>query len=559
MAERPFPPPVNTHPFDLVARIIESRPVDAVLAGASWAWRSRTEPGSAFPAAPPFAAARPSPGSASAERDPLALIDGLATQTASAQHADRPPGVHAFARAYADGSASPVDVAEALLRAVEESESGPVPMRFFISLSYVDVRAQAAASALRHQQKRPLSLLDGVPVAVKDEIDQAGHRTTLGTGMSSLDPARQDCVAVARLRALGAVLVGKSNMHELGAGPTGLNHAHGTCRNPWDPLRFPGGSSSGSAALVAAGLVPLAVGCDGGGSIRIPASLCGVVGLKPTYGRVPQRGETPPIAFSVTNIGPMGRSVADVALGYAALAGADALDGASQGLPPVSVQGFFADDLRGVTLGVVPQWWRDADVDVARACERHIGALVARGARVRDVHLDTERDVALGLVSSIGVEVNRNPWMEDVQQRRALALDTRIGLVVARHVGRSLYERGQRLRARVAAVVAAALAEVDLLVSPTTGQTAPLIPAAGTLGDVRQNFALMRATALANVTGQPAISYPVGFDRRGLPIGMQLVARPFEEALLLRVARIGEEATTTSSSRAPVQWSPLQH
>ena len=561
MPPRPLPPR-TAHRFDVVARVVESRPFDAVLAGASRALRSRTEHRSPFPAPPPFAAKRPaSTDVAAADPDALALLRLLQARPdvdPNVDHDQAPPSIAAYARVYRDRAASPLEVAAAVLAAIDASEAGPRPMRFFISVDDDDVMAQAAASAQRHAQGRPLSVLDGVPVAVKDEIDQAGHATTLGTGMSSLNKARADCVAVARLRALGAVLVGKTNMHELGAGPTGLNHVHGTCRNPWDPLRFPGGSSSGSAAVVAAGLLPLAVGCDGGGSIRIPASLCGVVGLKPTFGRVPQRGETPPLAFSVTHIGPIGRTVADVAVGYAALAGADSVEGASHGLPPVSLEGFDATDLRGVTLGVVEEWWRDADVDVARACERNIGALVARGARVRDVRLNTIRDVMLGLVASIGVEVKHNAWMNDLTERRALAVDTRVGLAVARHLGRSLYERGQRSRARVAAAVAAVLSEVDLLVSPTTGLTAPLIPLTPGLGDIRQTIALMWSTALANVTGQPAISYPVGFDRRGMPVGMQLVARPFDEALLLRVARIGEEAvSSSSSSRAPRTWSTL--
>ncbi|MDP2342989.1 MAG: amidase [Deltaproteobacteria bacterium] len=562
MSERPSspkqPPKQPTPRFDVVARVVESKTFDAVLSRASRALASGREHTAPFPAAPPFAATPPPAGTAH-DRDALALMQQIEADDDQRFTNSRGPTVAAFARAYRKHSASPVDVADAVLAGIAASESGAAPMRFFISVNADDVRAQAEASAQRHAQGRALSALDGVPVAVKDEIDQSGHRTTLGTRMSSMEPARSDCVAVARLRALGAVLVGKANMHELGAGPTGLNHAFGTCRNPWDPLRFPGGSSSGSAAAVAAGLVPLAVGCDGGGSIRIPASLCGVVGLKPTYGRVPQRGETPPIAYSVTNIGPIGRSVADVAAGYAALAGPDEIDGMSHGLPPVTLAGWDAPDLRGVTLGIVSEWWRDADVDVVKACERNIASLEARGARVRDVQLETLRDVTLGLMASIGVEVKGNAWMNDLEQRRVLAVDTRVALTFARHLGRSLYERGQRSRARVADAVRAVLQEVDLLVSPTTTVTAPLIPLQQGIGDLRQTIALMRTTALANVTGQPAISYPVGFDRRGMPVGLQLVARPFEEALLLRVARIGEEAvaSSSSSSRAPRRWATL--
>ena len=557
MARPLFPPQRPAHPFDVVARVVESRPVDVALGWAARALGSDAEQRSAYPVAPPLVAppGDPRPEAEHAAPHARALLEVLQA------HEGDPAGptVSAFAHAYRAGRASPVDVAAAVLAAIDDSEAGPTPMRFFISVDDDDVRTQAAASAQRHATGRPLSWLDGVPVAVKDEIDQGGHRTTLGTAMSGLDVQRQDCVAVARLRALGALLVGKTNMHELGAGPTGLNRSHGTCRNPWDPLRFPGGSSSGSAAVVAAGLVPLAVGCDGGGSIRIPAALCGIVGLKPTYGRVPRSGETPPLALSVTNIGPMGRTVADVAVGYAALAGPDWRDGASQMQPAVSLHGWDTRDLRGVTLGIVTAWWRDADPAVARACERNVGALVARGARVRDIKMDTALDVMLGLVASIAVELKDHPWMNDIHQRQALAVDTRVGLALARHLGRRLYDRAQRSRARVAANVCTILQDVDLLVSPTTCVTAPLIPLSMSLGDVRQNIALMRTTALANVTGQPAISYPVGFDGLGLPIGLQLVARPFEEALLLRVARVGEQGVESSSFTAARTWSTLTH
>lgn len=540
----------NKPRFDVVARLAESRPVEAILGGASRALRSRGVSSTPFPASPPLETGLRAGIAADASAEQQAHLKQLERQPAAGG------SVAAFARAYRDRSASPVEVADQVLQAIAASEAGPA-MRFFISVNADDVRAQAQASAARHAAGAPLSLLDGVPVAVKDEIDQQGHATTLGTTMSALGAVRSsDCVAVARLRALGAVLLGKANMHELGAGPTGLNLAHGTCRNPWDTSRFPGGSSSGSAAVVAAGLAPLAVGCDGGGSIRIPASLCGVVGLKPTFGRVPQRGETPPLATSVTNIGPMGRTVTDTAIGYIALAGPDSVDGPSVGLPAVTLEGFDETDLHGVTLGMVDEWWKDADAAVVAVCEAHVKRLVARGARLRDVRLNSLKDVMLGLVSSIGVEVNRNEWMGDLQQRRALAVDTRVGLVVARHLGPRVYNLGQRSRARVAAAVAAAHKDVDAFVSPTTGLTAPRIPGVASIGDVRQTIALMKATALANVTGQPGISYPVGTDGSGLPIGLQLVGRAYEEALLLRIARIGEEEA--SSSWAPLSSLPPQ-
>ncbi len=549
-------PPIATHRLRAVAAALEHPRVHALVAAPLRLARRRAAAGDvAFPAPPPLPPAPAGAGDGDDDGSAARLLRAPPPQLRT--DGGLPSGVD-FAAAYAAGRASPVDVAEAFLAAVEDSERGDPPMRFFISLDAGDVRAQAAASAQRHREGRPLSLLDGVPVAVKDEIDQRGYVTTLGTRLPGLRRASRDCVAVGRLRAQGALLVGKANMHVLGAGPQGGNADFGTARNPWNPAHFPGGSSSGSAALVAAGLVPLAVGCDGGGSIRIPASFCGDVGLKPTFARIPKAGETPPIAHSVTHIGPIGRTVHDVALGLAAMAGALApgeaaglVDGDVAGVaaPPPSLDGWDWEDLAGLTVGVVEAWWADATREVARACERTLGALEARGARVVDVEvegLDEVRDV---LVATIGAEVQHNAWFLDAAARRTLPPDVRIGLAVARHIGRSEYAAAQRVRAGMAASMWRLLERVDVLVSPSTVRTAPPVPR-DDVADVAQTVELMRTTALANLTGQPAISVPAGFDKDGLPIGFQAMARPWDEAVLLRVARAVERPVERAPPRS---------
>jgi hypothetical protein len=201
--------------------------------------------------------------------------------------------IHNYAEGYRSGRFTPEMVAENILKAIENSDDGERPLRAFIAVHTDDVLAQARASTERYRSGRSLGPLDGVPVAIKDEIDMLPYGTTVGTKFLGKRAVQQDATVVARLRSAGALLPGKTNMHEIGIGVTGLNIHHGTPRNPYNLDHHTGGSSSGSAAAVAAGLVPAALGADAGGSIRVPASLCGIVGLKPTFGRISEMGAAP--------------------------------------------------------------------------------------------------------------------------------------------------------------------------------------------------------------------------------------------------------------------------
>ena len=211
--------------------------------------------------------------------------------------------VRDYARAYRDGTITPEEVARRVLDAIAASDAGERPLRAFIASDREDVLGQARAAAARIRAGRPLSLLDGVPVAVKDEVDQTPYPTTVGTTFLGRGPCAEDATSVARLRVAGALLIGKANMHEIGINPNGANAHYGPARNPYDPARDSGGSSSGPAVAVAAGLCPVSLGADGGGSIRIPASLCGMVGLKPTFGRISEHGAAP-LDWSVAHLGP---------------------------------------------------------------------------------------------------------------------------------------------------------------------------------------------------------------------------------------------------------------
>jgi Asp-tRNA(Asn)/Glu-tRNA(Gln) amidotransferase A subunit family amidase len=453
---------------------------------------------------------------------------------------------HDFTLAYARGAYTPVDVAARFARALAASDAASPPLRAMIATNADDLMTQARESADRYATGNTLGPLDGVPVAVKDELDQLPYPTTIGTRFAGRAPARADATAVARLRAAGALLVGKTNMHEIGLGVTGLNPHHGTARNPYETDRMTGGSSSGSAAAVAAGLCPIALGADAGGSIRIPAALCGVVGLKPTFGRVSERGAAP-ICWSLAHVGPLAATARDAALCYLTIAGIDPLDPNTHRQPEPDLRAFDdADDgsLASLRIGVYRAWYSDADADVVAACNAALAQFAARGATVRDVDIAEIHLVRPAHAVTIAVEMATAFAEQYRTDRCAFGLDVRLSLLLAHHLAPTDYVHAQRLRRRVGAHVARALEDVDVLVTPTTACTAPLVPA-DALATGEANFAtldrLMRFVTLANLTGLPAISFPAGYDAKGLPIGMQLIAHPWREDVLLRFAHAAED------------------
>ncbi|MBI5480642.1 MAG: amidase [Deltaproteobacteria bacterium] len=489
---------------------------------------------------------RQTPGGDAAPPVPdLAALEGLAPGPGFRFETARD-----FARAYREGRTSPLQVAERVLERTRESEERDPAMRLFIAQQRDDVLAQAHEATERWQHGKPLSALDGVPVAVKDEIDQRGYPTTVGTRFLGTAPAAEDAGSVAPLRRAGAVLIGKANMHEIGIGVTGLNPHHGAARNPYDPTRAPGGSSSGPAACVGAGLCPLAVGADGGGSIRIPASFCGVVGLKPTFGRVSERGAAP-LCWSVAHIGPIAATVADAALGLAYMAGPDPRDPNTHGRPPVTLDGLGQADLHGVRVGVQPAWLEDADAAVVEQCRRGIDLLRAAGADVREIDLEDLQLVRAVHVTTIVTEMATAHLHHYAEHRKDYSLEVRLNLALARKLTATDYVHAQRLRARICGRVASVLAGVDVIAIPATGCTAPLLPR-DALKSGESNLEvmerIMRFSTLANLTGLPAISVPAGYDTTGLPVGLQLLGRAFEEHLLLRLAAVVEQGV---ERRAP--------
>lgn len=479
--------------------------------------------------------------------DPYAPLQRVLDQHPGPQRSSYP--LHL---AYREGRTDPVAVAERFLSALEIADTDDPPLRGFIAQYPEDLRAQARASAARWEAGRPLSLLDGVPVSVKDEIDQVPYPTTAGTRLP-VSEATSDSTPVARLRQAGALLVGKANMHELGSGLSGINPHWGTPHNPYDPSRSCGGSSSGSAALVAAGLTPISIACDGGGSIRMPAAFCGVPGLKATYGRVSHYGAAD-LIWTTAHTGPMGATIADVALAYLAMAGPDPKDPRSIVQPRPHLEGYDLDDLTGVRLGVDWEWFNAADSEIIAKCRAQVDRLKALGAEIVPVDLPDIELMQLAHVVLIGVEMAASQQVAYDTDRRVFSHETRVSMALSRGLLATDYVHAQRLRSRFIVQWLKVTKGLHAIVTPTTGQTAPSINTdAEQLGesDLASAGAIMRFMPPGNVLGFPGLSVPIGYDVNGLPIGIHLLGRPFLEHILLRIGRIIESGV---GWRPPHRW-----
>jgi aspartyl-tRNA(Asn)/glutamyl-tRNA(Gln) amidotransferase subunit A len=382
----------------------------------------------------------------------------------------------------------------------------------------------------------PAGPLAGVPIAIKDLVDVAGAPTTGGGHPRFTRHPRADAPLVARIRAAGGIVIGKTNLHEFAYGVTNVNRHHGATHNPWDLDRIPGGSSGGSAAAVAAGMCAAAVGTDTGGSVRIPAALCGVVGLKPTFGAVPLEGVFP-LGWSLDHAGPIARSVADAALLHRVMA-----DGLR---PPPRAAG--AQPLAGTRIGVPRSFfWEDLAGEARGPAEAALEVLRGLGASVREIeipwaaHCGATSALILAVeavsVHTQGLRAHPEAFGDEVRSR----LDR--GFFVP---GTALL-RAQRARAFLTRTFEAAFGSVDVLVTPTT------LAAAATIVDAERaaagaapslSLSLTRLTNPFNLTGQPALSVPCGLAVGRLPVGLQIIGRCGGEARVLEVGAAYEAAT----------------
>jgi aspartyl-tRNA(Asn)/glutamyl-tRNA(Gln) amidotransferase subunit A len=444
---------------------------------------------------------------------------------------------------------SPVEATEAVVDRVEKIDR---QLNSFITLLRDEAMAQARAAEREILEGHYRGPLHGIPIAVKDLYYTKGIRTTAGSKILSDFLPTYDATVIARLQDAGAILIGKLNMHEFARGATNSSSVIGGCYNPWDTLRVTGGSSGGSGAALAAGLCYGSLGSDTGGSIRIPAAFCGVVGLKPTYGRVSRHGVFP-LSWSLDHVGPMTRTVTDAALMLQVIAGHDRHDPTTRTAIVPDYTASLAGDIEGARLGIPQEFYfEQLDAEVGDSVRAAVQTLERAGARVEEVSLPLSKyAAAAGRIISL----TESAEIHEKFLRTRLAdysPDVRAGFLVGQLVLGKHYMKAQRLRSLIRQEMAAVLRRVDALVTPTVPIAAPRIGQTTVeIGPERMEtmWALSRLTRPANLTGFPAISVPCGFTQGGLPIGLQLTGRPFAEATLLQIAHAYEQETTWHQRR----------
>ncbi|MBA0726088.1 hypothetical protein Golax_001938, partial [Gossypium laxum] len=423
-----------------------------------------------------------------------------------------------YSRAYSSGEITPRKVAEQFINAVHESSHAALPMSFFINYDAEDILKQATESTLRYERGDPISALDGVPIAIKDEIDCSPYPTTGGTKwLHKVRPCTGDACCVMRLRSCGAIIVGKTNMHELGAGTSGINPHYGTTRNPYHPNKIAGGSSSGSAAVVSAGLCPAALGVDGGGSVRMPASLCGVIGFKPTFGRIPHTGVLP-LNWTVGMVGILAGTLEDALIVYAAISG----------------------QLPSHEPTILP-WFNDCSDEIRICCSNALHLLWEHYKwKTVEVTIPEIESMRLAHYLTIGSEctTSLSSALEKLDFAE-LGWDTRVALRVYGAFNSKEYIKAQKMRNRQMQIHKNIFAKADVIVAPTTGVTAYSIfddaLKTGEL-DYINGAALVRYQIAGNFLGLPAVTVPVGYDKEGLPIGLQFIGKPWSEPTLMHIA-----------------------
>jgi aspartyl-tRNA(Asn)/glutamyl-tRNA(Gln) amidotransferase subunit A len=433
---------------------------------------------------------------------------------------------------------SPVDLLADCLARIEAVEPRP---NAFIRRLGEEAMAEASAAEAEIARSGPRSALHGIPVGLKDIIDLAGHPTTCHSKLCLDRVAREDAAVTARLRAAGAVFPGKLATHEFAIGGPAFDLPFPPARNPWNPAHHPGGSSSGSGAAVGARMLPAALGTDTGGSVRHPASHCGIVGLKPTYGLVSRRGVFP-LSFTLDHIGPMTRTVRDNAMLLNGMAGHDPLDPGSAERPPEDYTRDLHKGLKGLKIGFV-RHFHERDVpaheEVAAALEAAARLLAAEGAVVTDLALPplgefaaVNRAIMLPEAASI-----HETWLRE--RPGDYAHVTRRRLLPGMFVAGADYVQAQRRRRELVAAVEAAFRDVDLLLCASSMDPACRIDDAA---EVERTYPRQARTPF-NVTGHPAVALMCGISKaEGLPLALQLVGPAFAEALVYRAAAGFERA-----------------
>lgn len=437
----------------------------------------------------------------------------------------------------ADKAVSPVELTQACLERIARLDPA---LNAFITVTRDTALEQARIAEREIASERYRGPLHGIPVALKDLIDTEGARTTAASALFQERVPVEDAAVVRHLKVEGAVLLGKTNLHEFAYGGSGVVSYYGAARNPWARAHISGGSSSGSAAAVAAGMCFAALGSDTAGSIRLPAACCGIVGMKPTYGLVSARGVVP-LSWSYDHVGPMTRSVRHAAIVLQAIAGYDAGDSTSRELPERDYGEGLEQDTHRLRLGIVRQFFFDD-------LEPEVGAAINNALQVLETLTSGLSD------ASMPIDTDRTVQAAEAYAYHAQFLAERAGLYQPETLRR--IQRGESVTAReyilkrieldhLRCAAADLFADYDLLVTPTSPVTAPALAELQANPDDlrRRELILLRNTRPFNVLGLPAVSVPCGFTRAGLPIGLQIAGAPGDDARVLQLAHAYERAT----------------
>ncbi len=448
------------------------------------------------------------------------------------------------ARMVRDREVSPVELVEAALARIEAHDG---VLKSFISVFEEQARQVARAAELLSDAGHRLGPLQGIPIALKDNVAVRGSRTTAGSKVLADWLPEADATVVTRLRQAGAIFIGKTNMHEFAWGGTSANPHYGAVRNPWDTERFPAGSSGGSGVAVAARFCWGAVGTDTGGSIRLPAAVNGIVGLRPSYGRVSNHGVVP-LAWSMDTVGPMTRTVEDCALLFGAMAGFDAKDAASSTRACDDYMQALAGGCRNLRIGIVPGYFFEhLQAPVREGVKAALDTFVQLGAHLVDVDI-------LNIHGNISAQLTIESAEPSTYHQRMLRErpedfgdDVRTLLEVGEMLLATHYLQAQRYRSLLRSEFIEAFRSVDVFICPTVPFTATAMGETSVEIEPGQPedmlSAIMQFTGIASLTGLPSLNVPCGFDPDGMPMGMQIIGRPFDEATLLRVGHAFQQVT----------------
>jgi aspartyl-tRNA(Asn)/glutamyl-tRNA(Gln) amidotransferase subunit A len=444
---------------------------------------------------------------------------------------------------------SAVELTEACLRQIERLN--PTINAFITLTPELAFQGALQADALLKVQLSGLETftLLGMPIALKDIFETAGIRTTAGSRFFADHIPAEDAQVVQKLKLSGGVVLGKTNTHEIALGVTGVNPHYGAVKNPWNVTRVTGGSSSGSAAAVATGMCLATLGTDTGGSIRIPASLCGVVGLKPTYGRVSTRGVLP-LSWNLDHIGPLTRTVRDAAMMLAAMGGFDLHDPASADMPLDDYLVHLEDDVRGWRMALAAgEYIEAADPQVLAGTAEAARVFTDLGAQVEKVDMSWLADLALAngrMVQADGAAFHRERLTEHPDWFGA---DVRDRLETGAALTSSDYALARRTQVEGRRRFEMFFKKCDVLLLPTTPIPAPPIEGTHAVEAARR---LTRFTAPFNLAGLPALSVPCGFTDEKLPIGLQMISKHWGETKVLQAGHAFEQATQWHNRRPDI-------